>query len=85
MRVLTLENRKFIPEEVAVLIYKTLIMSKMNYGGFFAYLQIIIYSNNQLQKIHNRALRICFQSDRYTSNIDLHNHAKVLPLSEKKS
>lgn len=80
-RVFTLSKiRKFIPENVAILIYKSLIMSKLSYGGVFC-----ISANKKqlgkLQKLQNRVLRTCYLSDRYTSNIALHSKAHVLPLS----
>lgn len=71
--------RRFISEPLAVLIYKCLIMAKLSYGGV-----VCIGARKQeletLQKIQNRALRICYRASRYTSNISLHRQANVLPL-----
>lgn len=80
-RVYTLSKiRRYISEETAVLIYKTLIMSKLNYGGIFC-LSANSSQLSKLQKLQNRALRVCFLSNRYTSNLELHKRANVLPLS----
>lgn len=79
-RIFTLSKiRKYITEETAVLIYKTLIMSKLNYGGIFC-LSANTNQLSKLQKLQNRALRICFLSNRYISNLELHKRANVLPL-----
>lgn len=71
--------RKYISTNVAVLMYKSLIMSKLSYGGIFCIAGVKI-SLERLQKVQNRALHKCFKADRYTSNITLHGNARVLPL-----
>lgn len=71
--------RKYISHHTAVQLYKSLIMSKLLYGCVFYYNAPLI-ARKQLQKIQNKALRICFLADRYTSNLTLHREAKVLPL-----
>lgn len=71
--------RRYIPQHVAILIYKALVMSKINYGGILC-IGAAKTLLARLQKCQNRALRICFCANRYTSNIRLHMDANVLPL-----
>lgn len=40
----------------------------------------IILERGKIQKVQNRALRICGLAGRYTSNLTLHRHFKVLPI-----
>lgn len=54
-------------------------MSKLAYGGILC-LSANKSQLDKLQKVQNRVLRICFQCNRYTSNLSLHQKAKVLPL-----
>lgn len=70
---------RFVPEPIALLIYKSLIMAKLSYGGI-ACIGARKPELEKLQKIQNRALRICYCASRYTSNILLHKHANILPL-----
>lgn len=79
-RLFTLSKiRQFIPESVAILIYKTLILSKLTYGGIVCW-SAISKELDKLQKAQNRAPRICFKAMRYTSNLSLHQKAKLQPL-----
>lgn len=71
--------RKFIPTCVAVLIYKALIMSVINYGGMLC-TGASKLDLSRIQKFQNRALRVCTYANRYTSNISLHRDTNVLPL-----
>lgn len=80
MNVYTLSKIRYsIPEYVAVLVYKCLIMAKLNYGGIVC-LGAKKQELEKLQKLQNRALRICYSATRYTSNVSLHTRANVLPL-----
>lgn len=54
-------------------------MLRLGYGGLL-YLGASKALLARLQRVQNRALRICMCSDRYTSNLKLHLGAKVLPL-----
>lgn len=60
--------RKYVPLHVAVLIYKAVVMSKLNYGGMLC-LGAAKSHLARLQKLQNR---ICHCASRYTSNIKLH-------------
>lgn len=80
-RLFTLSKiRKYIPVHVATLIYKALVMSKLGYGYVLC---IGAQKNvlNRLQKLQNRALRVCFCASRYTSNFELHLKTHILPVS----
>lgn len=71
--------RRYITSKVAIQIYKSLIMTKLNYGG------VLCFGANQanldlLQKFQNRTLLVCLCVDRYTSNIRLHIDSNFLPL-----
>lgn len=71
--------RKYISKEIAFRLYKSLIMSKLQYGCFF-YTNASRKQQQQLQKLQNRALRVCCRAERYTSNLQIHWEAKVWPL-----
>lgn len=54
-------------------------MSKLICGClYYCYAPLVL--RKQLQKLQNRALRICFLADRYSPNLSLHKEARVLPL-----
>lgn len=72
--------RKFIDERIAVNLYKSLIMSVLQYRCFF-YGNATLYNQQKLQKLQNKSLRICYLSGRYMSNLTLHQQSNVLPLS----
>lgn len=67
--------RRYIPESVAILIFKSLMMSKIGYGGILC----VGAAKATFQKLR-RSLRVCFCASRYTSNIRLHIDSNVLPL-----
>lgn len=71
--------RKYIPREVALLIYKALVMSKLSYGNVLC-INASKDSLSRIQRLQNRALRICQCTNRYTSNIKLHQDTSVLPV-----
>lgn len=54
-------------------------MSKLNYGGLLC-LGVQKTYLARLQKLQNRALRVCHGAYRYTSNIKLHIESNVLPM-----
>lgn len=71
--------RRYVSPQVAVQIYKAIIMSRLSYGGLL-YIGAAKPLLSWLQKLQNRALRICFGADRYTSNLRLHRDSNILPL-----
>lgn len=71
--------RRYITPHIAIQIFKSLIMSKLNYGGVLC-MGASQRNLNRLQKSQNRALRICLCTDCYTSNLKLHRDSNVLQL-----
>lgn len=71
--------RRFVTSQIAIQIYKSLIMSRLNYGGLLC-IGASKMDISRLQKVQNRGLRICLCADRYTSNLTLHTVANVLPV-----
>lgn len=69
----------YIHPWVALIIYKSLIMSRLNYGNILC-LGALSSLLSRLQKTQNRALCICHCANRNTSNINLHVKSKVLTL-----
>lgn len=69
----------YITYHVVIQIYKSIVMSKLIYGGLLHLGAPKTYFA-RLQKLQNRALHICYCADRYTSNINLHHDLNVLPL-----
>lgn len=72
--------RRFITCPIAIQVYKSLIMSRLSYGVLLCQGANKV-TTTRLQKVQNRALRICHCADRYTSNLKLHEKSNVLPLS----
>lgn len=54
-------------------------MAKLQYGSLLN-IGITKAGRQRIQKMQNRALRICLLMDRYTSNLTLHKEAKVIPI-----
>ena len=75
--------RQHIPESTCVKIYNTMIVPLLYYGD-------IIYSGttdknlSRLQKLQNRGLRICLNTQGYISRIQLHLSCKVFPLKRRR-
>lgn len=55
-------------------------MSKINYGNVLCFGAPKV-SLGRLQKLQNRALRVCHCASRYTSNYELHLISGVLPIA----
>lgn len=72
--------RKYIDAGTAVKIYKSIIPSKMQYG-LLVTLNCTQSEQGKIQKLQNRALRICLLAGRYVSNLTLHNCCNVLPIA----
>lgn len=71
---------KYIDKNTAILIYKAIIMSKLQYGLVFK-MNALRQHRQKLQVVQNRALRICCLANRYVSNYTLHQRHHVLPIS----
>lgn len=71
--------RKCIPSQVAVLVFKALVMSKLNYGNLLC-MGVLKATVECVQKFQNRALQVCYCARCYTSNFKLHLESGVLPV-----
>lgn len=71
--------RRYINCETAVTIFKSFILPKLEYGDIFC-CGVTKKLQYKLQVVMNKALRICFRSNREDSNYFNHLKAKVLPL-----
>ena len=74
--------RGFLTEHMALSIYKMKILPYFDYGDIF-YLGTHVRATDKLQKLQNRALRICLRSAPRESTENLHKKAKV-PLLENR-
>lgn len=71
--------RPYIDSRTAVIIYKSHMLSYLEYGSIFLDgLPLNLLS--KLQRLQNKCLRICHHADKSTSNVDLHFASKLLPL-----
>lgn len=71
--------RPFIDTRTAVIIYKSHLISYLEYGSIFLD-SLPVNMLNKLQRVQNKCLRICYHVDKKTSNVDLHLQSKILPL-----
>ena len=71
--------RNSISEDTALFIYRSMIAPIIDYGDV-AYSGGLIEGLNRLQKLQNRALRICLDVHHYLPTIVLHQQAKTLNL-----
>lgn len=71
--------RKFLTDNITLKLYKSLILSVVDYGD-------ILYNGankkelNNIQKLQNRALCITSLRQRFTTNMSLHRQYNVVPL-----
>ena len=75
--------RRYIDTHTAITIYKTMILPIMEYGDIIyeGANQKILYD---LQTTQNRSLRICVQSNHYTSTLLLHQLCNINKLKERR-
>lgn len=71
--------RPFIDTRTALIIYKAHLLSLVEYGAIFID-SLPVNCLHKLQRVQNRCLRTCFLADKSTSNVTLHEKAKLLPL-----
>lgn len=71
--------RPYIDTYTAVLIYKSHILSYLEYGSIFLD-GLPIHLLQKLQRAQNKSLRICYHVDKTVSNVELHQKSKLLPL-----
>ena len=74
--------RNLLTKHMALSIYKTKILPYFDYGDIF-YMDTHVRATDKLQKLHNRALRICLRSEPMASQDSLHRQAG-LPLLENR-
>lgn len=80
VKVFTLSKiRRYINSETAVVIFKSFILPRLEYGDVFCcgVPKKLLY---KIQIVMNKALRICYRSKREDSNYHNHLKAKVMPL-----
>lgn len=75
--------RPFINTEIAVLLYKSHLLSFLEYGTIF-FVGLPIYLKCKLQRFQNKVLRVCHKADRYTTNLALHLASKIAPLEARR-
>ena len=73
--------RKFITSEQAITIYRSKIVPYFDYGDIFL-MNITAKTTQKLQKMQNRALRICIQAEGRTNVNILHNTCNVNKLDD---
>lgn len=71
--------RKFINTFTAVIIFKSYILSYLEYGTIFLDC-IPLNLKNKRQRLQIKSLRVCHLRDRHMSNFELHQVSRVLPL-----
>ena len=78
--------RKYINTAAALMLYKSMILSHIDYGDIFLNLAPKTQLN-KLQVLQNRALRICHQTfiqDRQPSTLELHVNRNLLKLDKRR-
>ena len=70
--------RNLLTEHAALTIYRSKILPYFDYGDIL-YHSALNHNADRLQKLQNRALRICLKAEARTPILNLHNRAK-LPL-----
>ena len=76
--------RKYISTEQAITIYKSKIVPYFDYRDIFL-MSITSKTKQKLQKLQNRALRICLEAKGRTSVNMLHNTCYVSKLDDRRT
>lgn len=76
---LAFQDTEFFYTTVAVRLYKSLIIAKLQYCSLL-YTRITKVDRQRIYKMQIRALWVCLLVDQYTSNLTLHRESKVLPM-----
>ena len=76
--------RGFVSNKVALLIYKTKILPYLDYGDIF-YMNTNMGILNKLQKLQNKALKICINSPWRTETDMVHNYTKIAKLDHRRT
>lgn len=75
--------RRMINIFAALTIYKSHILSFLEYGSIFLDCLPQNYKC-KLQRLQNKCLRVVYHADRHTSNYELHQRSKMLPLEVRR-
>ena len=77
--------RKYLPVNIRVLVYKQTVLPLVEYVCYLMYLNKK-HDIDKLQKLQNRALRLCFNvvDQRSISVLDLHRQANILTLEQRR-
>lgn len=76
--------RPYIDTRTSVLIYKSHLLSYLEYGSIFLD-RLPLYLLHKLQRVQNKCLRICHHVDKTTFNVELHRKSKLLPLKQRRT
>ena len=75
--------RKYIDIQQAITIYRSMIVPYFDYGDIFL-TKVSQKTIDKLQKLQNRALRICLARDGRSNVIDLHNTCNINKLNHRR-
>ena len=76
--------RKYITIGQAITIYKSKIVPYFDYGDIFL-MNVTIKTQTKLQRLQNRALRICLAQDGRSNVNDMHNTCNINKLDHRRS
>lgn len=76
--------RNFIDSKTVIIIFKSFILSRHEYGALFC-VEANASVLNKLQKLVNRCLRTCFKLSGDANVYQLHIQAKLLPLKIRRN
>lgn len=71
--------RSMIDINTAVIMYKSHLLSFWEYGSIFMEC-LPLQSQVKIQRLQNKCLRVRYKANRFTSNFELHQKARILPL-----
>lgn len=74
--------RQYIGTETSLLVYKTMILPLFEYSNL-VYSLVPVALRKKLQRLQNRSLRIIFFRDSHLATSQLHDKAKLVPLSQR--
>ena len=75
--------RKYISIQQAIMIYRSMIVPYFDYGDIFL-INVSLKTTDKLQKLQNRALRICLARDGRSNVNDLHNTCNINKLDHRR-
>lgn len=76
--------RPYISTKTAVLIFKAHILSRIEYGNIFCF-SALSSTVMKLQKLVNKALRICLKESNLSNVFEMHRKVGLLPLDIRKN